>query len=56
MQTTVDVNDGDKMSFYWKVSSESGDELEFYIGAVRQDHIHGHVDWQKKSYTFSMLC
>ncbi len=54
MQTSVTVNDGDKMSFYWKVSSESGaDYLEFYIGAVRQNYISGNVDWQKKSYTFS---
>ncbi|MHC4679936.1 MAG: hypothetical protein ACYTEK_14695 [Planctomycetota bacterium] len=54
MQTTVDVNDGDEMSFYWKVSSESmGDWLEFYIDAVRQDRISGNKEWQKKSYTFS---
>jgi len=54
MQTSVTVSDGEKMSFYWKVSSESGsDYLKFYINDQYQAGISGNVDWQKKSYTFS---
>ena len=31
MQTTYTASAGDKVSFYWKVSSESGDYVKFYI-------------------------
>jgi hypothetical protein len=50
MQTTVTASAGDKVSFYWKVSSESGDYLKFYIDGVCQDRITGEVDWTQKSY------
>ncbi len=50
MQTTVTVNNGDKMSFYWKVS---GNSLAFYIDGQQQAAISGNVDWQKKSVPFS---
>ena len=51
----MNANSGDKISFYWKVSSEqNGDYLEFYIdGGNYQDRISGDVDWQKKTYTLS---
>ena len=41
------------LSFWWKVSSESGfDYLEFYINGVRQaTRITGEVDWQQQNYT-----
>ena len=40
------------MTFYWKVSSESGDDyLQFYIDGTLKDQISGEVDWQKKTYT-----
>jgi len=49
MQTTVDVDDGEKISFYWKVSSESGsDHLKFYIDNQYQDQISGEKDWQRR--------
>jgi len=54
LQTTVDANSGDKISFYWKVSSEVYDYLEFYIDEGTYEHrISGDVDWQKKTYTLS---
>jgi len=54
MQTTYTASAGDKVSFFWKVSSESGcDELEFYIDDSLQDSISGEVDWEKKSYSLS---
>jgi hypothetical protein len=35
------------VSFYWKVSSEEGDDyLEFYIDDVRKDRISGEVGWE----------
>ncbi len=51
LQTTV-VGPG-TLSFYWKVSSESGyDFLEFYIDGVRQPgRISGDVDWQQKIFS-----
>ena len=54
MQTTVTAVAGDKVSFYWKVSSEEyEDYLKFYIDDQYQDQISGEVDWQKKSYSLS---
>ena len=52
METTV-TGPG-SLSFWWKVSSESGfDYLEFYINGVLQaGHISGDVDWQQKSFDF----
>jgi hypothetical protein len=49
MQTTVS---GGAISFYWKVSSETGyDALEFYIDGSLQDSISGSADWQQVLYT-----
>jgi len=53
MQTTVTASAGDKVTFYWKVSSGSGDYLKFYIDSQYQTQITGEVDWQKKSYPLS---
>jgi len=53
MQTMVTAVAGDKVSFYWKVSSESGDYLKFYIDSQYQTGITGEVDWQKKSYSLT---
>jgi hypothetical protein len=39
--------------FYRKVSSDSGDDLKFYIDSQYQTGISGEVDWQKKSYSLS---
>jgi hypothetical protein len=39
------------MTFYWKVSSESGyDLLSFVVDGVSQNTISGEVDWQQVSY------
>ena len=39
-----------KVSFHWKVSSETGfDLLEFYLDGVLQEKISGEVDWTKKA-------
>jgi YD repeat-containing protein len=54
MQTTVDLNDQETVTFYWMVSSEQGcDYLQFYIDNVLRDQISGEVDWQQKSYSVS---
>jgi RHS repeat-associated protein len=54
MQTTVDVNEQETVTFYWKVSSEEdSDYLQFYINGQLQDQTSGEVDWRKKSYTLS---
>ena len=54
MQTTVTAVAGDKVSFYWKVSSEETyDYLKFSIDGAEQDRISGEQDWQKKSYSLS---
>jgi hypothetical protein len=53
MQTTVTASAGDKVSFYWKVSSESNDYRKFYIDGQYQDLISGEKDWEKKSYSLS---
>ncbi|MDD1756777.1 MAG: Ig-like domain-containing protein, partial [Methanomassiliicoccales archaeon] len=48
--TTVSGASG--ISFYWKVSSESGkDLLRFYIDGSQKSSISGQVDWQKANFT-----
>jgi hypothetical protein len=49
-QTTV-TGPG-SLSFWWKVSSETGfDYLDFYIdGVLQAGHISGNVDWQQQTY------
>jgi subtilisin family serine protease len=50
MQTSV-RGPGD-LTFYWKVSSESGfDYLTFYVDGVPQNSISGEVDWQQAAYS-----
>ena len=40
------------LSFWWKVSSESGyDYLEFYTNGLRVTRIAGEVNWQQQNYT-----
>lgn len=55
MQTTVTLSQTSDISFWWKVSSESGyDYLRFYIDGVEQSGaIAGTVDWTQKTYTKS---
>ena len=49
LQTTV--SGSGRISFYWKVSSESNcDYLQFYIDGVRQDRISDSEDWHKMTY------
>jgi hypothetical protein len=46
-----DVVSDDNISFYYKVSSESGwDYLEFYIDEVMLGNWSGEVDWSQASY------
>jgi hypothetical protein len=52
MQTLV--SETGTVSFYWKVSSETGyDFLEFYIDGVLQDRISGTQDWQQMVYAIT---
>lgn len=39
------------ISFWWKVSSENWDALQFYIGATRQASIVGDVDWEPRNFS-----
>jgi hypothetical protein len=48
---SVTVDGPTSLSFYWKVSSESGyDFLRFYIDSVLQYSISGTVDWTQRNY------
>jgi subtilisin family serine protease len=48
---SVTVSGPTSLSFYWKVSSESGyDYLRFYIDSVLQTSISGTVDWTQLNY------
>ena len=50
METTV--SGPGTLSFYWKVSSESGyDYLRFYIDGAQQDSIAGSTSWAQKTYS-----
>lgn len=51
MQTSV-VGPG-PLSFWWKVSSESWDYLEFYTNGVRVARISGEVAWQQQNVTLA---
>ncbi|MCP4220306.1 MAG: hypothetical protein GY765_37085 [bacterium] len=52
--TSVTLTGSQAVSFYWKVSSESGyDYLRFYVDGTLQDQIAGTVDWEQKSYTLA---
>ncbi|MBP7867413.1 MAG: M6 family metalloprotease domain-containing protein [Acidobacteria bacterium] len=52
LQTTV-TGPG-TLSFYWKVSSESGyDYLSFYVDGVQKDRVSGEVNWALKSYALA---
>ena len=48
---TLDVLNADEISFYIKVSSESGyDFLRFYIDETLQGEWSGYIDWGEESY------
>jgi len=47
------VNGAGTVSFYWKVISHSGDNLEFYVDGLLLEKISGSVDWQKITYTIT---
>jgi C1A family cysteine protease len=52
LEITLDVITSGEISFYRKVSSESGyDYLRFYIDGGLQDEWAGEVDWAEVSYT-----
>ena len=38
------------VKFYWKVSSELGDYLTFYIDGVPQSSINGDIDWHQRTF------
>ncbi len=49
---TLDITSGGTISFYYKVSSESGwDYLEFFIDGSRKDRWSGEVGWTEASYS-----
>jgi len=51
MSVTLEDLLAGEMSFYFKVSSESGcDYLKFYIDGIQQDQWSGEVDWTKATY------
>ena len=48
------VNGPANISFWWKVSSESGyDYLKFYIDGDEQNSISGETSWAQKTYTLT---
>ncbi|MFH1688402.1 MAG: M14 family zinc carboxypeptidase [bacterium] len=51
MQVTMQGLEAGQISFYYKVSSESGyDYLRFYIGAQQKGEWSGNVDWTEATY------
>ena len=54
LKVTIDVKVQSELSFYRKVSSESGyDFLEFYIDGQQKDKWSGEKDWSKETYTLT---
>ncbi len=54
MQTTRVLTSSGTLSFYYKVSSESGyDFLKFSIDGVQQNQWSGTVDWTQATYTLA---
>ena len=52
--TLDDIPAGEQISFYYKVSSESGwDYLQFYIDGALQDEWSGEVGWTQATYNLS---
>ena len=51
LETTY--NGAGTLRFYWKVSSEPNDHLEFYIDNTFKAEISGVVDWQQKAYVLN---
>ena len=49
-QMEVRVYGEGTVTFWWKVSSDSADELQFYIDGDPKDAIDGEADWAQKSY------
>jgi len=47
------INGPGTLRFWWKVSSESGDRLRFYINGTEQTSITGDVDWQERNYNLA---
>lgn len=39
------------LKFYWRVSSELGDYLFFYIDGLTQGSISGDIDWHQRTFT-----
>ena len=55
MELTYDVASEGDLSFYYKVSSESGyDYLKFYINGTEEDKWAGDVDWTLATYTLAI--
>lgn len=53
MQTTV-LGAG-TIKFYWKVSSEAGDSLRFYIDGQYQYAISGSIGWTERTFNVTGL-
>ncbi len=54
LELTAEVITSGDVSFYYKVSSESGyDYLRFYIDGIQQDEWAGNVEWTQVSYPVS---
>ncbi|MFH1374379.1 MAG: M14 family zinc carboxypeptidase [bacterium] len=51
MSLTLDITQAGNVTFYYKVSSESGwDFLKFYIDGNEQDKWSGEIDWTQATY------
>jgi hypothetical protein len=52
LQTIVESDCNETITFYWKVSSQQNyDYLQFYIDSTLKAQISGEVDWTLASYT-----
>ncbi|MBN1391288.1 MAG: hypothetical protein JW947_00620 [Sedimentisphaerales bacterium] len=54
IEFTIDTGECEIISFYYKVSSQAGDNLVFYIdGSPRVMDLSGELDWSEMSLNFS---
>ncbi len=52
-ETTITITEQQLLSFYWKVSSDSNDYLNFYIDSSLQSSISGVTTWSQKAFSLS---
>ena len=53
LQMPLTVSGPGTLTYWWKVSSEANDYLEFYLDGSLQSYISGEINWQLRSVSIS---